>query len=493
MPREQRLRVAREVRKTHFILGTADYGYSTTQHSNHPGYAASPTTIGLENKRKTQKSHLNLCDAAPTDGKTSEFRAKYQPHDLRQTSVTLSKDTKDDLRRHHFVLGGAADPLQSSMRSAFPTYPSPVQSTAAIQLLSKTLRKHNFELGNKDYPFASTSKLDFTPKKTDGWGKEEKLIQFRRDLRASHFRYGGNPQSYVSLSQKDFSPKQYSARNPAHAPLGDNFVLGTSEEAWKTTAQTMFPTHSVGRPGLSSDRLTDLRASHFTLGNQGGNYQTTSTDNFVKHAVTAVSPVTDVGLRKSHFVLGNEGNLWSTVYQETHLGKGDGLVVAQRDRNADKASHLVMGADPAPMVSQTAATYQPHSDAKPGRLDGEVAKDLRTHHFQLGGEQREFTRTSSDYAGLPAEPGVLDPDLKKDLRSHHFTYGRDGAAVVSHNQLDYPLRQGQPARLESDRKADLRRSHFGIGSGDLRGESEYKGKYHWVQPVADSDYHFTID
>ncbi len=495
LPRDQRVRVAREVRRTHFTLGNADYGYGTTQQSHFPAHTASPTASGLENARRTHISHIYTSETAANQAKISEFQAKYHPHDLNLAAVSTSQETKSDLRKHHFQLGSTSSPFQSSMRSSFPAHLSTAQSAAAIHLQAKSLRKHNFQLGNRDYPFASTAKLDYTPKKTDGWGKEEKLIEFRRDLRASHFQVGANPQSFVSLSHKDFSHKQISARSPTKQGEGDNFVLGTSEEPWASTTQLAFSGEMAGRQGLEIEKLRDLRASHFTLGSQSGNYQSVAHETFKPQPSVAFVPIKDAGLRKSHFTLGSDGNTYSTVYQETHKGQTDGVVTAKRDRNADKTSHLVMGADPGPMVSQTSATHKPIVDAQPGRLEASVEKDLRSHHFRLGEEARSFTRTSNDYTGAAAEPGVLDPELKRDLRTHHFTYGENGSAAVSRMQEDYQPRQGQPAHLAAEQLAYLHRSHFGIGadSGDLRGLSEYKGQYHWVQPVPDTSYRFTLD
>ena len=494
LPKEQRVRVAREVRKTHFTLGSADYGYGTTQLSHFPAYTASPTVSGLENAKKTHKSHINSTENLAKAAKISEFQAKFQPHDLSLAAVAASQETKADLRKHHFQLGSSPSALQSSMRSAFPAYLSPAQTPAAIQLQAQSLRKHNFQLGTRDFPYASTAKLDYTPKKTEGWGKEEKLIQFRRDLRASHFQVGANPQSFVSLSHKDFSAKQFSARSPARA-VGGNLVLGTSEEPWASTNHLAFTGKTEGKQGLEQERKSDLRASHFTLGSQSGSFQSVARETFRPQPNVPFVPIKDAGLRKSHFTLGSEGNTWSTVYQETHLGQSDGQVTAQRDRNADKTSHVVIGADPGSMVSQASATYRPLLDAQPGKLETGVEQELRGHHFQLGQEARNFTRTSNDYTGAPAEPGRLDPDLKRDLRTHHFTYGEDGGAVVSRMQSDYQPRQGPPAHLAAEQLAYLHKSHFGIGadSGNLHGPSEYKGQYHWVQPVPDTSYHFTFD
>lgn len=493
LPKEQRVRVAREVRRTHFTLGSADYGYGTTHNRHFPAYTASPPVSGLENAKKTHKSHINSTENLSKAGKISEFQAKFQPHDLKLAAVVASQETKSDLRKHHFQLGSSSSALQSSMRSDFPAYLSPTQTATHLQALS--LRKHNFQLGTRDFPYASTAKLDYTPKQTEGWGKEEKLIQFRRDLRASHFQVGANPQSFVSLSHKDFCPKQFSARSPSKAVLGDNFVLGTSEKPWASTNHLAFTGKTEGKQGLEKERLSDLRASHFTLGSQSGSFQSVAHETFRPQPNIPFVPIKDAGLRKSHFTLGSDGNTWSTVYQETHLGQTDGQVTAQRDRNADKASHLVIGADPGPMVSQASATYRPLGDAQPGKLEAGVEKDLRTHHFQLGQEARSFTRTSNDYAGASAEPGKLDSELKRDLRTHHFTYGEDGGAVVSRMQADYQPRQGQPAHLAAEQLANLRKSHFGIGadSGDLHGPSEYQGQYHWVQPVPDTSYRFTFD
>ena len=497
LPKDQRIRVAREIRKTHFILGDADYGYPTTQHTHYAVQKQDQNPADIEYIKSIQKSHIRM---NPKDAKAdgiSEFKAKYPAHDVSKAAVSLNQAAQADLRRHHFEFGNSSAALVSSTQSAFVPQrsKSDAQLLKDIQQQKQNIRKHNFQFGEQPPLLESVTHHDYGPKTAEGWGAEERLKQFKGDLRTSHFQVGGVSQTYVSTAMKDFNPKEMAARPPAEMHLRkEHFSLGAESRPMASTSHAAFGPKSDGKQQLNEEKLNDLRSSHFILGGDQVSYQPVSHATHTRQQLAATAPIKDVGLRKSHFKLGEDGNTWTTVYQKTHLGKTDGQVRAQRDRNADKASHLTVGTFGAPMVSVNQTAFRPHTTGQPGQLDPALAKDLRTHHFQLGPEAVRYQPISKDYDGAYAKPGVMDDALKKDLRSHHFSYGQEGTALVSRNQVDFQNRQGGPTKMDPALMKNLRGNHFDIGeTGHLYGTTEYRGKYHWVQPVPDKGYRFTFD
>lgn len=497
MPKDQRIRVAREIRRTHFTLGEADYGYPTTQHTHYAAPRADSNPANSEYIKNIRKSHIQI---NPGDAKTSglsEFKAKYPPHDVGKAAVLLSQATQADLRRHHYEFGYSPGTLVSSTHSAYvPLHSkSDPKMQKDVQLIKQNIRKHNFEFGAEVPNLESVTHHDYGPKTAEGWGTEERLKQFKGDLRTSHFQVGGVSQTYVSTAMKDYSQKEGAAPKPAEMHLRkEHFTLGGESRPMASTSHLAFVPQGEGKQQLNEEKLRDLRSSHFILGGDQVAYLPVSHATHGRQQLTATAPIKDVGLRKSHFKLGEDGNTWSTVYQRTHLGKTDGQVQAQRDRNADKASHLTVGTDGAPMVSVTQSTFRPHTTGQAGQLDPAMAKDLRTHHFKLGPEAVSYKPISKDYTGAYAEPGAMDAALKKDLRSHHFSYGQEGAALVSRNQVDFQKRAAENAKMDPLLMKNLRGNHFDIGeNARLYGTTEYRGKYHWVQPVPDKGYRFTFE
>lgn len=497
LPKDQRIRVAREIRRTHFTLGEADYGYPTTQHTHYGAPSADSNPANAEYVKNIRKSHIQINPADAKGNVISEFKAKYPAHDVGKAAVSLSQVTQADLRRHHFELGNFSGALVSSTHSAFvPLHSkSDAQLQKDIQLQKQNIRKHNFEFGEHAPTLESVTHHDYGPKTAEGWGSEERLKQFKRDLRTSHFQVGGVSQTYVSTAMRDYNPKETAARQPAQMHLRkEHFSLGEEGRPLASTSHLAFVPMGEGKQQLNEEKLRDLRSSHFTLGGDQVAYQPVSHATHSRQPLAATAPIKDVGLRKSHFQLGADGNSWTTVYQRTHLGRTDGQVRAQRDRNADKASHLTVGTDGVPMVSVNQSTFRPHTTGQKGQLDPALAKDLRTHHFQLGPEAVRYKPISKDYTGAYAEPGTMDAALKKDLRSHHFSYGQEGAALVSRNQVDFQKRTAESAKMDPRLMKNLRGNHFDIGeNAHLYGTTEYRGKYHWVQPVPDKGYRFALD
>ena len=497
LPKDQRIRVAREIRKTHFTLGEANYGYDTTQHNHYSVPGATGNPADQEYIKNIRKSHIHI---HPPDAKAngvSEFKAKYPPHDVGSAAVSISQETRADLRKHHFELGHSSSAMLSTMQNAFTPQQTQMdaQTLKAIQLQMQNIRKHNFQFGGEPVPFQSVTQHDYGPKTAEGWGSEERLKQFKGDLRTSHFQVGNVSQTYMSTAMKDSSPKTAPTRPPAQMHLRkEHFTFGVDGRPMASTSHLAFTEKEDGMQQLNEEKLRDLRSSHFILGGDQVTYQPVSHATHVPKPIAAIAPIHDVGLRKSHFKLGEDGNTWSTVYQRTHLGRSETQAQAQRDRNADKASHLTVGTDGAPMVSVNQAAYRPHTTGEPGKLDPALAKDLRTHHFQLGPGGNHYKPISKDFAGQPGAPGMMDPAIKKDLRSHHFTYGHERDSFVSRNQVDFQARHGETSKLDPALMKNLRRNHFDIGeNANLYGTTEYRGKYHWVQPVVDKGYHFTFE
>jgi hypothetical protein len=491
MPKEQRDQLALQVRRTHFTLGHGGPDYATTSGTNYDGKQGGPEKLNRDQLSNLRRSHFALGINEGSHNVLSEFKHRYPPHGYNVSS--LNEGVKADLRRHHFDFGTEGMQYDTTASASFAK-PGVQQSSALPSDHLKNIRKHNFHFGEDKVKPESITRSDFGPKTA----QMADTSAVRRDLRASHFLLGSALPDYTSTAAGDFSsrPAHPSALNTAQ--LNDlrscHFKLGTDAPNFNTTVMSNFGPKTDGKQALNQEKLQDLRSSHFKLGHDPIDYAASS--HLAHKALDRPSTIgptqSSNGLRASHFALGTDPLQWQSMYSTAHANRDLTSSTGARDRNADRQSHIVIGSSDGPMQSEMQANFIKHNEA-PNKLDPALAKDLRSHHFDLGEVEPDFGTSYAKYGSQQGAPGQIDPTMLADLRATHFKYGTDDPQFSTTFRGDYTKHSHKPESMDQGLVKNLRGHHFELGGGPKKYNTTYRGSYLWVQPVPDNDYKFSFE
>lgn len=83
--------------------------------------------------------------------------------------------------------------------------------------------------------------------------------------------------------------------------------------------------------------------------------------------------------------------------------------------------HNVLGIDPNDWVSENHYIFGDKS--KTGVInvmDAALKADLRRNHFEYGFQNNQFKTSGEEIGSKQCRPNKLNPELEKDLRQHHF-------------------------------------------------------------------------
>jgi len=486
--------LANDLRRTHFTLGT---GASHHQSSEYVAeYQRKQTAF-----ETSQKDKLNL--------RASHF--EFGPHDPSKTFVTLhqkdfkehvgfqpprlNEEKKRDLRSSHFVLGNYHAPYASLNHANFTEKYIPIGQQRQEQEEQKNkMRKHNHD-------FTETNKKHLTSEYHAHFNKQNdpnslkqglspaELRQKVIDLRKSHVVLGGDHKPMQSIAQQDYQFRPGTILPAANDNVNirrTNFKLGTEQGDMASLYHSEFVKHPKSKPESLGALGQDLRATHFSLGQEAPLYATTS-GNHRGPPVGFKPPQTlNPNLQKNHFTIGDNSAplLNKTTYTNNYRNFGNAAQTQARDQTQDRGSNFNFGGQRAPWVTETQQNYINHEGAKPADLEGFLKADLRSSHFKFNDVKPDSQfKTTQQTSYVPKEgvPNKLDEALKKDLQANHFKLGQTHSGYGTTSGAAYQPTDGKPSNLDPSLAKDLRANHFTHGDGKWQHQSstEYRSNYFW--------------
>ncbi|EGR30947.1 hypothetical protein IMG5_120530, partial [Ichthyophthirius multifiliis] len=221
---------------------------------------------------------------------------------------------------------------------------------------------------------------------------------------------------------------------------------------------------------------TNLRASHFTLGNDQKHlqYQTIHRKDYTpKKAQHEQSQ--DLKLMNSHFALGEEKKQW--IYNTTNnvaypFHKGTHKAGLEEARQRDLRTHHFQFGSYGPTVhTHNNLTY----DTKPvqqnlqNEREAQKAKMRRHNHQFAESERIEMTSNYNDQYNKQLDPNALRQGLSAadimqkvvNLRNSHIVFGKENLPMKTIQQSDYTRKP--EAKIEQKNPA-LQQSHFELGN-----------------------------
>jgi len=489
----QSRQLANDLRKSHFTLGTAGPRSRVSEYvAEYQGKKAHLET--------SQKDKLNL--------RASHFN--FGPHDPAKTFCTINKkdfkehpgfhapqlneEKKRDLRSSHFTLGNYNPNYTSLNRAEFQEKYIPIGLHKQEQEVQKNkMRKHNHD-------FTETHKKQFSSEYNANFNKlndptslkqgltSQELKQKVIDLRKSHVVLGEDYKPMQSVAQADYKSKQSSYVPPANDNVNirrTNFKLGGAQDEYISVSQQYFVAHPPQKSDFQGALGQDLRATHFTLGQEEPMYATNNAAAFRGPPSGFKPPQTlNPNLQKNHFTVGNphEAMQNKTTYSNYHRDFGNATAAQARDQTMDRGSNWKLGGQTSNWATEAQSRYKAYVDAKPADLEGGLKADLRSSHFKFNDVKPQYsTLTQSSYGPKQAAPNKLDEALKKDLQTNHFKLGTGNNHWATSSGLAFQPNNGKPSNLDPSLAKDLRANHFvhGDGKWQTHTATEYRSNYFW--------------
>ena len=272
-----------------------------------------------------------------------------------------------------------------------------------------------------------------------------------------------------------------------------------------------------------------LRQSHFKLGDDKNQYQTSSMaqNDGIENAGLCTNPLNQQvknELRKSHFVFGNFDPNYNTTFRSEYYDKSKALPRSYSDFQSIerklRSQNFEFGTDKPDYLSETAAKYiipkldnennkqnkvstallqQSHyvfgtsnvnwntthrREFTPKKADNQkYTKDLTRTNFILGDDKPTIKSVNEEvYIRHPLQSNNMDKKLLNDLRSHHFEFGKDDVPNqhVTQNQLTYQnpniYNDNQRFRPLLDNQL-LRQTHWAMGDKSQELPDMYNSAY----------------
>ena len=474
MPGKERAKLAHQGRKTHFAFGKTDGGFSTTQqvfyksfiptsppHNNPRNRTASHFTLGSDIRYKPSEMHSNFCSP-----KSDIRKPQAKPKDLTPTGFVMG------MQKMQFV----------TTNNRFVSAP-PQQAHSYSNSPSKN-RKHNFDLGTDSPVKASVMHSDFSPVKPDPSTK------VNRGLFNSHIVMGGHPSMYMSVATKEFHSKSEAPGNLSPRQLSElkkeHFILGKDLTHLATSQQNSYGPFAIEKQGLPQNQLNNLKSSHFAFTAESPDY--ISSSKMTMRYSPAEIPQQECYLKTNHVVFGEDHQPHRSNYSKNHEFRAQSVVEPVRTKAGEMNSDVVLGVTNTGF-SSTSFSALTGEKAVPGRMDPQLEKNLRGHHYSLGNSTDIYEQSHKNYGKGSNEPAGFNEKLREDMTSTHWVSGFHKEELSTYTQRTY-----QPKKAEKRKVEDyLKRHNHRLGDSLSAWSSSYNGKFQWIQPVADISSRFSFD
>lgn len=487
MPGYLRAKIVNETRGTHFTLGQNPNDYSTTHHNEFSNTTPTKTTLIPTNKITS----IKLSSDSPIL-KHSEFSSQYRSY----TEVPKSKIIKPPMSLFLSQSPGSYITTSSKAYKVESSTPIPGRIEKSVKI--RDARKQNFHIseGTKiiyktamqaDYRYEKPMEKPVTDKdikkKVEKSQRQDDKIEKAGAYLTTNYE---NYKAYKSLSPIKMIRTAEITSIPIQNEKNDNLTMAQLAFQHKKSSPT--PTESLDKNAEKTQNI-DKRATNFTLGIMPNAYKISSkledySQNLHDEIIYKTASPTSVKL-------GSDNVSFKTSYTENYalnpLSVSNSYKKTQRDENI---SHVNLGEESPAFVSHSHNTYK-NLSTSPAKLPYYTEKHLRSHHFDIGLGDKNFATSSFEYGkSVSPEPKYDLRERVNKMKESHWNFGNYPIQGQSNFRKEYGWKESpQRARLDYN---DIRRTNFQIGPDKSTWKSSYNNNYNWIQPVADTDYKFTL-
>lgn len=483
MPGYHRAKIVNEVRGTHFALGQSPNDYCTTNHFEYSTLTPTKTSPISTNNNCS----IKLVSESPKRG-VSEFSSQYRSY----TDVSKVKSIKPP---PSLLINHSTGSYVTTSGKAFKAVDSsPLSTGNEFKIKVRNIKGQNFQIseGTK-VVYKTAMQTDYSYEKSQENFLTDKEIK-KKIEKGQEFipKYG----YYTTTSYENFK---------AHKSLSPVKIVKTAEISSipiNKDKEEKFTMNQVSYPYKKSEKLYEdvgkkdekdndcnKRATNFTLGTMQNNY--TLSSKMKEHSQNAQESIKNKSLSPTSIRFGSDGGAFKSSYSENYNFKP----TTQSKPNKvfkpyENYSYVNLGEETPGMISHSHIDYKGKS-CTPVKLPCNTEKHLKTHHFQLGTGDKVFRTTANEYGkSFSPDPRVNTNERSKQMKQSHWNFGNYPVQGKSDFQREYEWK-GSPGRYKPNNN-DIRKTNFEIGPDKSSWASNYKTTYNWIQPVADTNFKFTI-
>lgn len=239
------------------------------------------------------------------------------------------------------------------------------------------------------------------------------------------------------------------------------------------------------------DKLINLRASHFNLGDNKFQGLPEYKAAYVKQGLV-LNPMNEAcakDIRDSHisYLFNRKQPDWGRpTYQDkiSDQFKVPMPAIEHPYINIHK-SNLLLGEEKPMFNTEMRANYINH-----GILDKPSLNFSRRENNLLGEPKEKVdytTETKERYTGPAPDLRALGlaKEFSKGLRRENFSLGRGEDAMTTHYKVHFTdqVKKGKPAKLNVYQLNDVKRNHFDFATEGKIGITHYTDQHRWLQPI----------
>ena len=462
----------KELRNTHFKLGTYDWNPETTYTNQFPPKMSSKDAPQIDNISLRKTNFILGDDNPPLETNQMIETAPLENYPPQRNN--LDENLKNDLRKSHFILGNYEPNYNTTFKAEYYDKSNYAPINIDYKKIERKFRDQNFNFGTDNNDYMTETQAKFKQPNINKDDLPNQKIS-TKELQNSHYKFGIFPSDYNTTHRISYPPKKVDFKLDNKNLTKTNFILGEDKPVLKSVNQETYIKHQPIKlidKLNKSELINDLR--NFEFGKENIPMQTTNNFAFQDPGIAdnAKPLLNNQKLRESNWSLGDKklepDNLYETEY-------GRQMTPKKMEKNPPidnknfTSSFKITGNGPMNYQSKYRSDYIPvENKLEPNdknKIDN-VIKNIKNSHFNLGEMDNDYGTTMSNSYQFDQKTfkgaEKINQDLINDLRATHYKFGDDPFIGQTTQRRDF-IPYNNVRNIKSA-KPDLQRSHFAFGS-----------------------------
>ena len=468
-------RIGQDLRQAHYILGKDDWEPESEYRYE---YVPKKSENKLDHTKNTflRNSHFVLGESPLNYVTSSQEQNSTIPKKIIYDGKNKIENLKTKFQNSNFQLGNAENDYISDYKSKYIDKSKMVNiNNEDKENIKYKNKKTSIVNGDDKINYDTETKSKFVKPNIDYSQKLKEINQLSlntKELQKDHMGLLGNHLlSYSTTNRSMFTPKYENNRynrnifNPnlqnSHIFLGKN---DDEKNVYKSEAMSSFDKKPLLSNSLDIEKMKNLRASHFQLGNDFStdNMNTVNKKDFQDPKLSKnyllykeTNKIDPLKYQKSNWsISAGENNDYKSAYAQMMTPKPVSKInsnLLDKNRLKTYKSSIIIGSgdNEDTFLSEykkhfnKGLVYNPKEDNKNKEQINLITNFIKNSHVQFGENKNDYITTNKenyryDKDSAKKSRGILDPALLGNLRCSHYEIGNTNAQMEqTSNRRDY--------------------------------------------------------
>ena len=298
----------KELRNTHFKLGTYDWNPETTYTNQFPPKMSSKDAPQIDNISLRKTNFILGDDNPPLETNQMIETAPLENYPPQRNN--LDENLKNDLRKSHFILGNYEPNYNTTFKAEYYDKSNYAPINIDYKKIERKFRDQNFNFGTDNNDYMTETQAKFKQPNINKDDLPNQKIS-TKELQNSHYKFGIFPSDYNTTHRISYPPKKVDFKLDNKNLTKTNFILGEDKPVLKSVNQETYIKHQPIKlidKLNKSELINDLRNHHFEFGKENIPMQTTNNFAFQDPGIAdnAKPLLNNQKLRESNWSLGDK-------------------------------------------------------------------------------------------------------------------------------------------------------------------------------------------